>query len=600
MRIFLRYLKPHWHAVAAALLLAATSQIFMMLDPLILRRLIDRYATQHARLNAQEFFTGTAVLLAAMAGVAFVSWLAKVVNLDVVARIAQRVSSRMYTDAIRHSLQLPYAVFEDQRTGETTSAPQKLRSDVDRFVVAAVNSLFMSLVGVLFVVAYAWALGWIFATAFLLVACVIGAASVILSRRLKPIEKSIVAQTNALAGATVETLRNVELVKSLGLEQQEIARLDYSADQILNLQLQKISHIRALTFTQGICENLSRAAIVALLLYFLFTQRITVGAFFSLFLYTYFIFTPMQELGPLFNLYRQTEASLDNFAVVMERPRETRPKHPVPIGQLHSLSFHDVSFQHPGATVPAVSGVTFEASRGETIAFVGPTGSGKTTLVKLIVGLYTPRSGTIEHNGIDSSRIDSDRLREHIGLVTQDTQLFSGSVRDNLLFVRPDATDAECLEALQQAAALPMLERVNGGLDTTIGEGGVKVSGGEKQRLAIARALLRRPDVVIFDEATSSLDSLTEEEVSQTIRRVTASRRAIAILIAHRLSTVIYADRIYILERGRIIDQGRHEDLLARQGLYASLWRQQTGASAASTETSAMPNLSVTRGTSAG
>ena len=145
-----------------------------------------------------------------------------------------------------------------------------------------------------------------------------------------------------------------------------------------------------------------------------------------------------------------------------------------------------------------------------------------------------------------------------------------------------------------------MLERVNGGLDTTIGEGGVKVSGGEKQRLAIARALLRRPDVVIFDEATSSLDSLTEEEVSQTIRRVTASRRAIAILIAHRLSTVIYADRIYILERGRIIDQGRHEDLLARQGLYASLWRQQTGASAASTETSAMPNLSVTRGTSAG
>jgi ATP-binding cassette subfamily B protein len=198
-------------------------------------------------------------------------------------------------------------------------------------------------------------------------------------------------------------------------------------------------------------------------------------------------------------------------------------------------------------------------------------------LVKLLVGLYQPKTGDILYNGVSSTDVDLDRLRERIGLVTQDAQLFSGTIRENLKFVAPHATDAECLDVLHKAAAHTLLARADKGLDTLIGEGGVKVSGGEKQRLSIARALLRNPHLLVFDEATSSLDSLTEEEISRTMRDVANSREVITILIAHRLSTVMHADRIYVLERGKIVEAGQHQDLLDRTGLYYAMWRQQVG-----------------------
>jgi len=241
------------------------------------------------------------------------------------------------------------------------------------------------------------------------------------------------------------------------------------------------------------------------------------------------------------------------------------------------LEFRDVTFKHQSASSPALNGISFAAQRGDTLAFVGPSGAGKTTLVKLLVGLYPPQAGEILYNGHQAATVDLNQLRERIGFVTQDTQLFSGTIRENLLFVNPNATDAECLVALRRAACDNLLARAERGLDTVIGEGGVKVSGGEKQRLSIARALLRNPHLLVFDEATSSLDSLTEEGIVATIRDVAASGDTITVLIAHRLSTILHADRIYVLERGRIVETGRHDELLARGGHYAMLWRHQSG-----------------------
>jgi ATP-binding cassette subfamily B protein len=577
MTLLFQYAKRYWKLVVVALVLAAVNQIFSLLDPLIFRHVIDGYATKYHQYTQSQFIRGAGLLLLAAVGVAFVSRVAKNFQDYFVNVIVQRLGAQMYSDGIRHSLDLPYQVFEDQRSGETLGKLQKVRIDVEKFITAAVNVLFTSVVGIVFVMVYAFRVHWAIAPAFLITVPLLGIISSVLSRKIKKIQKTIVAETTALAGSTTESLRNIELVKSLGLAQQEVSRLNGTTEKILKLELNKVKYLRSLSFIQGTSVNALRTSILFLMLYLIFRQQITVGQFFSLMLYSFFIFTPLQELGNIINTYRETEVSLQNFQEILDTPRDAKPENPVPVEELMTLHFEEVSFQHHSASVLALNRISFNAARGDTIAFVGPSGAGKTTLVKLLVGLYSPKSGEILYNSIPASRVDLDELREKIGFVTQDTQLFSGSIRENLLFVNPEATDQECLEVLNKAAVHSLLARAEHGLDTLIGEGGVKVSGGEKQRLSIARALLRCPQLLVFDEATSSLDSITEEEISRTMREVASDQEAITILIAHRLSTVMHADRIYVLERGRIVEFGQHSELIEKKGLYYAMWRQQVG-----------------------
>jgi ATP-binding cassette, subfamily B, bacterial len=577
MTLLFGYLRNYWRLVALALTLAAINQVFSLLDPLILRHVIDSYATRFSEYSTSEFFRGVSLLLGAAMGVAFVSRVAKNFQDYYINVITQRLGARLYSDGIRHSLELPYSVFEDQRSGETLGKLQKVRTDVERLITASINVLFTSLVGIIFVMIYALSVHWLIAPVYFLTVPVLGIMSSVLSRRIKSIQKMIVAETTALAGSTTESLRNIELVKSLGLGQQEIQRLNSTTEKILNLELKKVRYVRGLSFIQGTAVNFLRTSIMFLMLYLIYTRAITVGQFFSLFIYSFFIFGPLQELGNIINIYRETEASLNVYEGILRIPKEARPAKPVRLQELNTLEFEDVTFQHQSASSPAVTDISFGVTRGETIAFVGPSGAGKTTLVKLLVGLYRPQAGRIAYNGIASGDIDLDTLRERIGFVTQDTQLFSGTIRENLLFVNPGASDEECYEVLRRAACDSLLARADQGLDTIIGEGGVKVSGGEKQRLSIARALLRRPRLLVFDEATSSLDSLTEEGIVDTIRDVARQGDAITIMIAHRLSTILHADRIHVLERGRIVETGGHQELLDQKGLYYAMWRQQIG-----------------------
>jgi ATP-binding cassette subfamily B protein len=577
MKLLAAYLADYWRLVALALVLAAVNQVFSLLDPLIFRYVIDEYATRFSEYSTGEFFRGVSLLLAAAVSVAFVSRVAKNFQDYFINVITQRLGARLYSDGIQHSLDLPYSVFEDQRSGETLGKLQKVRTDVEKLIAASINVLFTSLVGIIFVMIYAWSVHWLIAPIYFLTVPALGLLSSVLSKKIKVIQKSIVAETTALAGATTESLRNIELVKSLGLAPQEIARLNGTTDKILQLELKKVRYIRSLSFIQGTVVNALRTSIMFLMLYLIYIQAITVGQFFSLFIYSFFIFGPLQELGNIINVYREAEVSLKNFQDILDMQKEARPLNPVPLPELRHLEFRHVSFQHQTASSPALTDISFGLTRGDTIAFVGPSGAGKTTLVKLLVGLYRPQSGDILYNGHSGAAVDLNQLRERIGFVTQDTQLFSGTIRENLLFVNPRATDAECLDVLHKAACDGLLARASKGLDTVIGEGGVKVSGGERQRLSIARALLRRPHLMVFDEATSSLDSLTEEEIGETIREVGASADVMTILIAHRLSTIMHADRIYVLERGRITESGSHGQLLDEKGLYYAMWRQQIG-----------------------
>ena len=548
-----------------------------MLDPYIFKHIIDDYATKFDKLTRAEFFKGVGWLLLAAMGVAFVSRVAKNFQDYYVNVITQRLGAQIYADGIRHSLELPYEVFEDQRSGETLGKLQKVRSDVEKLINAFVSVLFTSVVAIIFVSVYAVNVHWIIAPIYFGTIPILAILSSYLSKKVKKIQKVIVAETTALAGSTTESLRNIELVKSLGLSQQEIERLNSTTNKILKLELKKVKYIRSLSFIQGTCVNFLRTAIMFVMLYLIFSKQISIGQFFTMFIYSFYIFGPLQEMGNIINIYREAEVSLANFEEILNIKPEPRPANPVKLGIISKFEFKKVAFKHQSANSNAVSDITFETNIGQTIAFVGPSGSGKTTLVKLLVGLYRPQEGKILYNDKSTLDINLDELRSQIGLVTQDTQLFSGTIRENLLFVAPKATDKECLEMLNKAALSNLLARAEKGLDTVIGEGGVKVSGGEKQRLSIARALLRHPSLLVFDEATSALDSLTEEEISETVRNISDTSSHITILIAHRLSTVMHADTIHVLEKGHIVESGRHEQLIELKGLYYAMWRQQIG-----------------------
>ena len=579
MDILYSYLRPYWKLILVALTLAAVNQIFSLLDPYIYRLVIDRYATNFNRFTESEYIAGILKFVGMAIGAAMVSRIAKNFQDYFISVITQRVGTQIYTDGIKHSLALPYQVFEDQRSGQTLGVLQKVKTDTERMITAVVNVVFQSLIGITFVIIYAWSIYWPIAPVYFLTIPVIAWLSSVLSKRIKKIQTKIVSETTALAGSTTESLRNIELVKSLGLTDQEIKRLNGNTEKILGLELRKVKFVRTLGFVQGTTINLLRSCIVALMLWLIFKEVLSIGEYFSLLLYSFFIFGPLQELGNVIQLYREAEVSLNNFRDIMSRPTEAKPAQPTQLSRIEKVTFNEVSFKHLTAARPALRNVNFEVKKGETIAFAGPSGSGKTTLIKLLVGLYDPEEGSIHYNGIDSRKIDKDELREQIGFVAQDAQLFSGSIRENLLFVKPTATDEECLEVLQKSAAYSLINRADNGLDTVIGEGGMKVSGGEKQRLSIARALLRHPNVLIFDEATSALDSLTEEEITHTIRELSRNQQHITVLIAHRLSTIMHADRIFVLEKGKIVESGNHDDLLTQKGLYYAMWRQQVGES---------------------
>lgn len=607
MKILLKYLKPYKWLVVLVLFLAAINIGFSLVDPIIFGKLVDLGSyhqkaeplSRHDFLFTQKEYTEPGVKLGASGGVektqrditiygvvwlliasisvAMVSRIAKAFQDYCLSLITQKFGATIFTQGLQHAMKLPYQEFEDARSGETLSILQKVRIDTEKFVASFINILFPVIVGIIFVAVYATSISWSLPLVYFGGIILLTIISNLLSKKVKTIQKRIVGQTTALAGATTESLRNIELVKSLGLTQQEVSRLNKNTFKILGLELTKVKRIRSISFVQGTFVNTLRQVILFLLMLFIYEGKMSAGEIVTMQIFSFFVFGPLQEIGNIILTYREAQASLENFDILMKKAPEPQAVNPKHLGQIHTLQFDRVGFKHQTANQKAINNISFNARRGETIAFVGPSGSGKTTLMKLLVGLYRPQEGKILYNGIDENGIDFEDLRNQIGFVTQDTQLFSGTIKENLLFVNPEASDEELTSVLQKSAAINLLTRAEKGLETMIGEGGLKLSGGEKQRLSIARALLRKPKLLLFDEATSALDSLTEEEITDTIRDISREGDQITILIAHRLSTLMHADRIYVLEKGEVVETGTHESLLEEKGLYYAMWRQQIG-----------------------
>ncbi len=574
MRLIFRYALKHWRGLIVAFSLATVNQLLILADPQILRLVIDRYVMKLDSLARDAFIHGVLLLIGLSVIISLTARVARNLQDYTINRIARRIGAQLYAASIAHSLMLPFQVHEERRSGELLHTMQRARADAESGVTSAVR-LYLGALAMLAVTGYAF---YVHPLLGALQLGLIGGLAIFtlwISRPIHRHQQRISAETVAQAGTATETIRNVELVKSLGIEVQEIGRMEKVNDQILALEERKLRLVRLFTFIEGSAMSIARATLMLTMLWLVYRREISVGEFLSMFLYSSSAFLPLIELGNAVVRYQQARASFGQLNEVLSLPTQETAASATRVGALKSIHFHSVSLVYPNGTA-ALRAVDFELRAGETVAFVGPSGSGKSTVVKLLIGLYQPSEGTITVNGIDSREVDRDDLRRRAGLVTHDTHLFSGTIGDNLRLADPDATDEECLKAIEQAAATTILERGGKGLATRVGEGGLKLSGGERQRIAIARALLRRPDVLIFDEATSNLDTLTERAVSDTIRDVAVHLRSrITLLIAHRLSTVAHAHRIIVLRDGEIVESGTHNELLATGGLYERMWREQ-------------------------
>lgn len=577
MKILWTYLNPYRWWILLALLLAGIGQVLSLYDPIIFGKIIDQYALNPGNKTEDELIKAVLFWLSIAIGIALAARLAMTFKDYVMRMVVQKFGMQIFNDGLRQTLRLPYQEFEDTSSGEILSILQKVRNDTERFMTSFINILFSSIVGIGFLIWYAFTKHWALVPVFLIGVVLLGGLTSLLSRSIKTLQRSIIRQNRQMSGTITESLRNIELVKSLGLTHPEIRRLQKHTQEIYDLEMGKVKKVRTLSFLQGAVLTMLKQSILFILLWLIFRKVLTPGELISMQFISTAIIGPLQDLGSIILSYRETEASLQVFNELMKKEPEYRPEDPIDVGEIEHLRFDNVTFRHRNAETNALENISFEAERGDTIAFVGPSGSGKSTLVKLLVGLYNPVSGEIRYDGISSKDIRYNRMRKQLGFVTQDTQLYSGTIRENMQFVKPDASDEEIWAALEKASAVNIVNSSGNGLDGKLGEGGRKISGGEKQRLSIARALLRKPRLLIFDEATSALDSLTEEQITETVKEISAQKQRITILIAHRLSTIMHADIIYVLEKGKIIEQGNHDELVDKKGLYYAMWRQQIG-----------------------
>ncbi len=588
VRRIVGYARPHWRSILLFLAATSVSSAIVIANPLLLKAIIDRGVERQDTSLVAWLAAGVAGLAVIEAALGLTSrWLS--------SRIGEGVIYRLRTQVFAHVQSMPLAFFTRTQTGSLIS---RLNTDVvgaQRAITSVLQSVVSNLISVVAVVTTMLVLSWQITLIALLLVPLFMLPAKFIGRRIAGISREGMNLNAEMSSLMTERFNvgGAMLVKLYGRPEEEAAGFAERAARVRDIGISQSVVGGLLFILLGLITSLATAVVYGVGGNLVISGAFQLGTLVALTTLLTRLYAPITALS---NVHVEIMTALVSFDRVFE-VLDLKPmieEHPgardLPAGPL-KVEFDGVSFRYPTAAesslasleltpeiestedTQVLSDVSFSAAPGRLVALVGPSGAGKTTLTHLVSRLYDPVEGSVRIGGVDLRDVKSRSLREAVGVVTQDAQLFHDTVGANLRYARPDATDEELAEAMNAAQLGHLLESLPDGLDTMVGDRGYRLSGGEKQRLAIARLLLKSPSVVVLDEATAHLDSESEAAVQEALRTALAERTSL--VIAHRLATVREADLILVLEDGRILEQGTHEELLSRGGLYTALYRTQ-------------------------
>lgn len=588
------YAKGHRRTIVLASLTSVLNRIVDLAPPILIGMAVDVVVSRQDSILAQLGITDVQSQLFLLAGLTvliFALESAFQYAYQVLWRnLAQVIQHEMRVDAYGHVQQLELAFFEDQSTGGLMSILNNDINQLERFLNSGASEILQLITSIVIITGIffytAPSVAWM---AFIPMPFIIW-GSIRFQKRLAPLYANVREMVSILNGQLSNNLSGIATIKSYTAESHELARVRNQSDQY------RVANEKAIKFSSAFVPFIRMLIVggfAAIMIYggkLVLEGSLNVGVYSVLVFITQRLLWPLTSLGDTLDMYQRSMASTERVLDLLDAD------YMIPSGQKNlpvetvagDIQLDGVCFEYQpdfdtncgeslaeGAPPPVIRQLSLHMPAGETIGIVGSTGAGKSTLVKLLLRFYDVQAGVIQLDGHDLRDLQLANLRQAIGFVSQDVFLFHGTVRENITYGSFDASDENIIKAAKIAEAHDFIMQLPDGYDTIVGERGQKLSGGQRQRISIARAVLKDPPVLILDEATSSVDNETEALIQRSLERIAVGRTTI--IIAHRLSTVRNADRIFVLERGQLCENGTHEQLLAANGLYASLWNVQTG-----------------------